>query len=250
MRALILAAGQGKRIRSVIGARPNCLLTFNKTDWTILDQQICALSRAGITEIGFAVGYGGDQIVRHVTQKYRRSLDRFRFIENCHYSETDNVYSIWLARDWLQGCPFVLLNGDLAFDFQILPPALISPGPITMVVDRVWRDQMMKVTIRENRITHMSRQIAHEDFSATHIGITVFTRLIVHRFLQEIDLLVRQGQKNVSFEVGVQQLVAERVRVVCSDTGGRPWAEINDSGDLAFARLYVFPKLVTADVAA
>lgn len=250
MRALILAAGQGKRIRSVIDALPNCLITFNNTDWTILDQQIGALSRAGITDVGIAVGYGGDQIVRHVTRKYRKSLDRFRFIENCHYAKTDNIYSLWLARDWLRDRPFVLLNGDLAFDFEILPPALFSPGPITMIVDRAWREQMMKVTIRENRITHMSRQIAHEDFSATHIGITVFTTRIVNRFLQEIDLLVRQGQKNVSFEVGVQQLVAERVRVVCSDTEGRLWAEINDCGDLAFARLYLFPKLFNAIVAA
>ena len=70
----MLAAGQGKRIRSVIGALPNSLITFNNCDWTILDQQICALSR-----------------------------------------------------DWLQGRRFVLVNGDIEFDPQILPTDFLPP---------------------------------------------------------------------------------------------------------------------------
>ena len=73
---------------------------------------------------------------------------------------------------------------------------------------------------------------------------------IVDRFLQEIDRLIYQGQKNVFFNVGVQHLVDDGVRVGYTETGSRPWAEIDDAGDLGFARLYVFPKLITADVAA
>ena len=142
------------------------------------------------------------------------------------------------------------LNADVAFDSEILPPAISSTAPITMIVDRAWRDETMKVAIRGNRITRMSKQITHEDFSATYIGITVFTTRIVDRFLQEIDRLVYQGQKDVFFNIGVQHLIDDGVRVGYTETGGRPWAEIDDAGDLAFARLYVFPKLVTADVAA
>ena len=250
MKALILAAGQGTRIRSTHGEHPKCLITFNNTEWTILDHQICALSHAGISEIGIAVGYERDQIVRHVTKTYWGSLNRFKFIENQHYAETNNIYSLWLARDWLKGSSFVALNGNIAFDSEVLPPALASTAPITMIVDRAWRDETMKVAICGNRITHMSIQISHEDFSATYIGITVFTTRIVDRFLQEIDRLVYQGQKNVFFNVGVQHLIDDGVRVGYTETGGRAWAEIDDAGDLAFARLYVFPKLVTADVAA
>ena len=250
MKAIILAAGQGTRIRSVHGERPKCLITFNNTDWTILDQQICALSHAGIREIGIAVGYQKDQIVRHVTKTHWGLLHRLKFIENQNYAETNNVYSLWLARDWLKGSSFVALNADVAFDSEILPPALASTAPITMIVDRAWRDETMKVAIRGNRITHMSKHITHGDFSATYIGITIFSARIVDRFLREIDRLVCQGQKNVFFNVGVQHLVDDGVLVGYTETGGRPWTEIDDAGDLAFARLYVFPKLATADVAA
>ena len=250
MRALILAAGQGTRNRSADGAHPKCLITFNNTDWTILDQQICALSSAGISEIRIAVGYEKDQIIQHVARNYRGSIHRFKFIENQHYAETNNIYSLWLARDWLKGSSFVALNADVALDSEILQPALSSTAPITMIVDRAWRDETMKVGIRGNRITRISKQITHEDFSATYIGITAFKRGIVDRFFEEIDGLISDGQKTVSVNVGVQQLIDDGVRVGYTETRGRPWAEIDDAGDLAFARLYVFPKLITADVAA
>ena len=250
MKALILAAGQGTRIRSIHGEHPKCLITFNNTDWTILDQQICALSHAGIREIGIAVGYERDQIVRHVTKNHWGLLQRFKFIENQHYAETNNIYSLWLARDWLKGSSFVALNADVAFDSEILPPAFSSTAPITMIVDRAWRDETMKVVIRGNRVTHMSKQIAREDFSATYIGITAFKKGIIDRFFEEIDGLIYDGQKNVFFNIGVQHLIDDGVRVGYTETGGRPWAEIDDAGDLAFARLYIFPKLITADVAA
>jgi len=250
MKALILAAGQGTRIRSTTGEHPKCLITFNNTDWTILDQQIFALSHAGIREIGIAVGYEKDQIVRHVTKKYWGSLHRFTFIQNHNYAETHNIYSLWLARDWLKSSSFVALNADVAFDSEILGPALFSTASITMIVDRAWRDETMKVGIRGIRITQMSQQITHKDFSATYIGITAFKKSIVDRFFQKIDRLIYDGQKNVFFDVGVQHLIDDGVRVGYTETGGRPWAEIDDAGDLAFARLYVFPKLITADAAA
>ena len=250
MKALILAAGQGTRIRSTHGEHPKCLITFNNTDWTILDQQICALSHAGIRKIGIAVGYEKEQIVRHVTKKYWGSLHRFTFIENQYYSETNNIYSLWLARDWLKGSSFVALNADVAFDSEILPPAISSTAPITIIVDRAWRDETMKVAIRGNQITRMSKQITHEDFSATYIGITAFKKSIVDRFFEEIDGLIYDGQENVFFNIGVQRLIDDGVRVGYAETGGRPWTEIDHAGDLAFARLYVFPKLITADVAA
>ena len=144
----------------------------------------------------------------------------------------------------------MVLNADVAFDGEILPPALSSTAPITMIVDRAWRDETMKVGILGNRITKISKHITPEDLSATYIGITVFRAGIVDRFLQEIDRLIYQGQKNVFFTVGVQQLADDGVRVGYTETGGRPWAEIDDAGDLAFARLYIFPKLITPEVAA
>jgi choline kinase len=250
MKGIILAAGQGTRIRSAHGDHPKCLITFNNTDWTVLDQQIYSLLRAGVREIGIVVGYEKDQIIRHITKNHWGSLQRFKFIENARFPETNNIYSLWLAREWLKGDSFVVLNADVAFDPEILPPAAVSRAPITMIVDPAWRDETMKVVIEGHSIVRMSKQITEREFSATYIGITVFSRGIADRFLEKLDRLISEGQERVFFNVGVQQLIEEGVRVGFTFTADRVWAEIDDPGDLAFARLHVFPKLVSVDTAA
>ena len=61
MKAVILAAGQGTRIRSVHGEHPKCLIEVDDT--TILDHQLEALSMLGINEVAIVVGYEKEQIV-------------------------------------------------------------------------------------------------------------------------------------------------------------------------------------------
>jgi choline kinase len=101
VKALILAAGQSTQIHLIYGDRPKCLIPFNNSEWTILDQQIHSLFSTRVEDIGIVVGYEKDQIIRHVRSNYRACLDHFRFIENPAFAETNNIYSLWLAREWL-----------------------------------------------------------------------------------------------------------------------------------------------------
>jgi choline kinase len=238
------------RIRPADGSHPKCLIVFNGSDRTILDHQIESLFFAGVKDIGIVVGYEKNQIVRHVTRRYWGSLYRFKFIDNAEFAETNNIYSLWLARNWLKGDSFVCLNAEVAFDPAVLPPALSSASPITMIVDRAWRDKTMKVIIAGDRITRMGKQISRKEFSATYIGITAFNSGIVDQFLKRIHMLVLGRHDQVFLHSGVQQLADDGVRVGYVETTGLPWAEIDDPGDLALARLYVFPKLAASQLAA
>jgi len=250
MKATILAAGQGTRIRTVHGECPKCLIRFDHSGWTILDQQIEGLLLAGVTDIGIVVGYEKDQIIRHVTRNYRAQLDCFRFIENPLFAATNNIYSLWSARTWLKGSSFAVLNADVAFDGRILPPAVSSKTPITMIVDPAWRDETMKVVIEGNRVVRMSKQIGRHEFSATYIGITIINSAANARLFDRIGDLIRRGEDRVFFNAAVQQLANEGVKVGYTETEGLPWAEIDDPADLAFARLQVFPNLARIPAAA
>src|SRR5437660_8577685 len=101
MKALILAAGRGTRIRSIHGEHPKCLISFEGE--AILDHQIHGLFAAGIRDIGIVVGYESEQIIKHVETRYRDYLHRFSFIHNLKFESTNNIYSLWVARDWLRG---------------------------------------------------------------------------------------------------------------------------------------------------
>jgi len=250
MKALILAAGRGTRIRSVHGERPKCLIRLNDNGDTILDQQIENLLSAGVSDVGIVVGYEMKQILGHVRMRHHDSLRRIRFFFNPRFTETNNIYSLWLARDWLKGDSFVCLNADVVFDARILTAALNSRRPITMIVDPEWRDETMKVIVNDGRIVRMSKGIPREEFSGTYLGITAFSSAIHSRFFHRAETLIRSGRVNDFFNTAVQQLADEGVDVSPSPTWGLPWAEIDDPIDLQFAREHVFPKLRDLPVAA
>jgi choline kinase len=241
MKALILAAGRGTRIRSIHGEHPKCLISCDGE--TILDHQINGLFAAGIHDIGIVVGYQSGQIIQHVETRYRDCFHRFSFFHNPRFESTNNIYSLWVARDWLQGEAFMCLNADVLCEPDILIPAARTTAPISMIVDPEWRDETMKVIIRNGRVVKMSKKILRPDFSGTYIGITTFSLEIQHDFFQSLDRLVADGHVNEFFNLAVQQLADAGVKVGFTSTAGLSWAEVDDPADLAFAREHVFPKL-------
>src|SRR5690242_1906377 len=174
MKALILAAGRGTRIRSAIGPHPKCLISFGGQ--SIIERQIEGLLSVGIRDIGVVVGYKKLEIIAHLKSRIRNSRARIRFFENPQFDSTNNIYSLWRAKEWVMGESSVCLNADVVFDPAMLAPLLQATGPITMLVDPKWCDETMKVIIRNGRIVRMGKQIERSEFSGTYVGITAFAR--------------------------------------------------------------------------
>ena len=246
MKAVILAAGQGTRIRSVHGERPKCLIEVD--DSTILDHQLEALSKVGIDEVAIVVGYQKEQIINYVRAQSLARRQRIDFIENPAYALSNNIYSLWLALDWVQGDNFIVMNADVIFDPEILSAAVRSKAPISMIVDPLWRDETMKVVVEGDHVIRMSKKISREEFSGTYIGITIFSEKIQDKFVRTVNELISAGHVNEFFNVAVQKLANEGIRVGYTNTDGLAWAEIDDPLDLTFARQNIFPQLVTVEL--
>jgi L-glutamine-phosphate cytidylyltransferase len=244
MKAVILAAGQGTRIRAVHGERPKCLIEVE--DRTILDHQLEGLLGVGVNEIAIVVGYEKQQIIRHVHRRFGRCGPKIDFIENPAFAITNNIYSLWLARDWVGQDGFVCLNADVICGHQILGAALKNDSLVSMIVDREWRDETMKVIIADGRVVRMSKKISKQEFSGTYIGITVFAPAVCAPFFAKMQELVETGRVNEFFNVAVQEMADEGLRVGFTITAGGPWAEIDDPVDLSFAQQNVFPQLALA----
>ena len=245
MKAVILAAGKGTRIRSVHGEHPKCLIEVDNS--SILDHQLDALSMVGIHDVAIVIGYEKEQIIAHVNARKLRTQE-ILFIENPAFAITNNIYSLRLALDWLRGDSFIVLNADVIFDPEILDFALRPHAPISMIVDPLWRDETMKVIILDEYVIRMSKTISRQEFSGTYIGITVFSKAVQDRFFHKMEEVIAAGRVNEFFNVAVQELANEGVPVGYTSTDGLPWAEIDDPIDLIFARQNVFPQLATAVV--
>ena len=111
MKAIILAAGMGTRLRPITSSIPKCLVPVNSKP--ILEHQFEALLLAGIRDVILVVGH----LAELLFYKYGTSYGSLNidYVENPRYDRTNNIYSLWLARQHLNS-QVLLLEGDLVFD--------------------------------------------------------------------------------------------------------------------------------------
>jgi len=244
MKSIILAAGRGTRIYPVTHGLPKCLLSFGRQ--TILDAQIESLFRLGLTDLAIVVGYNKDQIICHVERRHPDKLKHIEFITNPDFASTNNMYSLWLAREWLGETSFLCLNGDVLCHPDILLPAVATRADISVVIDREFREETTKVIIRNGRVVMMKKGISRQDFNGTFLGIATFSRRGTKMLFAQAESEFAEGQVNQFFNDAISHLATKGVRVDFTETGGLPWAEVDDANDWLFAQTQVYPHLGSA----
>ena len=108
MKAIILSAGQGKRLRPLTDHTPKCLLRV-RGDEPVLEVQLRALVECGIEEAVVFVGFGADKVEDFVARRSPNGI-RVRTVFNPFYSVSDNLATCWLARHHMED-EFLILNG-------------------------------------------------------------------------------------------------------------------------------------------
>ncbi|MEN9594424.1 MAG: hypothetical protein RLY23_907 [Actinomycetota bacterium] len=126
--AVILAAGEGQRLRPYTEGTPKCLVRLNGRP--LIAYQIDALRNAGIKEIAIVTGYQHDQLEPYGDVRFW----------NSNFSETNMVASLMEARDFLESCDDVVVAyGDILYETRIIDSLLRSNAQIAITVDRGWR---------------------------------------------------------------------------------------------------------------
>lgn len=121
MKALILNSGLGHRMGVLTSEHPKCMTEITEKD-TILSRQLRLLVKAGIKDVVMTTGYFDEILVN-----YCNSLNlplNYTFVKNPIYSETNYIYSIYCAKEYLEGEEIVLMHGDLVFEYSVLEDML------------------------------------------------------------------------------------------------------------------------------
>src|SRR4051794_18805316 len=108
MKAIILSAGQGRRLLPLTEKRPKCLVPL--AGRTLLEWQLRNLAAAGLEEAVVVTGFGADQIESALRTMQLQGLS-VRTLYNPFYAVADNLGSCWAARTEMEG-EFLILNGD------------------------------------------------------------------------------------------------------------------------------------------
>lgn len=123
MKALILNSGLGSRMGVLTSEHPKCMTEISAKE-TILSRQLKLIAEAGIEEVVMTTGYYDSVLVQ-----YCYSLDlpiRFTFVNNPIYNQTNYIYSIYCAKEYLDD-DIILMHGDLVFESEVFERVVDSP---------------------------------------------------------------------------------------------------------------------------
>jgi choline kinase len=237
MRAIILSAGQGRRLMPLTSNTPKCLLPVD-AGRSILELQLEALSRCGIRDVVVMVGFGAEKVESFVAQRAHRNLTvRTRF--NPFFATADNLITCWLATAEMTE-DFLLLNGDTIFETAVLRRLLASHGaPVTVAIDRKaeYHDDDMKVTLEwGTRLRAVGKGIPPALIDGESIGLSAFRGEGVEAFRTGLDRAVRNPAALRKWYPDVIDAMAGPFQVKSVSIEGLWWIEIDSPEDLAMAR--------------
>lgn len=228
MKAVILAAGLGSRLRPITNEVPKCMVPVNGI--RIIDKQIDNLLRNGVTEIYVVDGYKAEILANHLNEIY----PQVHIVSNPRYAETNNMYSLYLTAQYVKGEEFLLMNSDVYYDSDIIEGMLEGDNQSKIACDKSgYMEESMKITLEEDgsKINHISKKITPEEHYAVSIDVYRVSAEDSKTLFKEVeDTILVKKDENSWTEVALDQIFKDcdfQPYVI----GGR-WFEIDNHDDL------------------
>ena len=152
MQVIILAAGMGRRLGELTQDNTKCMVTVNGV--RLIDRllrQLVSVSNP-LHRIVIVIGYEGKKLKEYLGNSYQHIP--LEYVENPIYNKTNNIYSLFLAKEELAYDDTLLVESDLIFEDGVFEKVLSNPFPNLAVVAKYesWMDGTMVVLDGENNI--------------------------------------------------------------------------------------------------
>lgn len=227
MKALILNSGMGTRMGVLTSEQPKCMTEISVHE-TILSRQLNMLLRAGIEDVVITTGYCESVLVN-----YCRGLGlplNLLFVKNENYAETNYIYSIYCAREYLDD-DILLMHGDIVFENSVLDEMLESEGSCMAVSSAaVLPDKDFKAVLRHGRI-----QAVGTEFFSEAVAAQPFYKLLRNDWkiwLDRIILFCESGKRKCYAEDAFNE-AAQQCCIYPLDIQDRLCSEVDHAEDLA-----------------
>ena len=233
MKAIILSAGQGRRLLPLTAEQPKCAVEIQGQ--SILEWQIDELHRCGIEDVCVVLGYGADKVEKLLARRY--GLGRVRTLFNPFYTVADNLGTCWVARGEMNE-DFIILNGDTLFQAPVLEKLLASPThPVTVTTDRKhsYDGDDMKVLLDGARLLRIGKDLPLDRVDAESIGMLLFRGEGPRLFRRTVEKVMRDTTGLKRWYLSVIDELAQQQPVWTCCIEGLLWGEVDCPEDLPHA---------------
>jgi choline kinase len=233
-KAIILSAGQGSRLGHMVDDKPKCLIDFGGR--TLLDRQLDTLESNGVAEAVVVTGFH-DELVNEAIAR-RSGGPRIRTVYNPFYKVADNLGSLFMARDELNG-DCLVWNGDTLVSDSLMAKVVANARPgVCVTIDRKdgYDDDDMKVVVDDDgRLRAIGKRLS-AGVNGESIGLLAFRDGGAERFREAIERDIRTPEGTTIWYLRVIHHLAEQSEVWTLDIEGEEWGEVDFPPDVERAR--------------
>lgn len=241
MQALMLAAGMGKRLGKYTGNNTKCMVEV--AGKKLIDRAIQAIEEAGIEKFILVIGYKGENLKNYVLDNYKNSKIKFEFINNEQYASSNNIFSFYMAKEYLEQDDTILLESDLIYDSRIIKRVVECQDKDLAVVAKYesWMDGTV-VTCDENRnITQfiekvdMDLRLAESYYKTVNI-YKLSKEFSCSTYIPFLEAYMKAYGLNSYYETVLKVIShLSKTSLKAYFVDDLPWYEIDDAQDLDIA---------------
>ena len=232
MKTVILAAGAGSRLKPLTDHMPKCLLKVGVK--CILEMTIENLLATNNSEIIIVTGYLENKIREFIRERF--PYLQITYIYNKLYASTNNIYSLWLAKDEVLGNDMMMLDSDIVFDERIISKLQNSGYKNCLALKRhEVHDEEIKVkTDAHGCVIEIGKEVNVSLAEGESIGIEIFGIEALTELYFILDRkVVTEKEVNQFYEAAFQELSDNKLFIV--DTTEYFCMEIDTEEDLKIA---------------
>lgn len=233
MKAIILAAGRGSRMKSLTDERPKCLVELRGK--SLLAWQLAALRGAGISEIAIVTGYKRELLAD-------QGLTEFH---NSRWAETNMVSSLACADSWLQTEPCIVSYSDIFYSPSAVLSLITCDASLAVTYDPNWLELWTRrfgdplldaETFRltpDNTLAEIgSTAKSVNDIQGQYMGLLRFTPESWAEIVRLRTGLPPQQRDKVHMTNTLQQVIDARQIPIHALPYVGEWGEVDSSEDL------------------
>lgn len=235
MQAILLAAGMGRRF----GGRDN-KAKINILGDTLFLHCLQALKEANIHKLIVVTGYNYEAFEEYIT--LHKGNIEIVFIRNHDYETTNNIWSLYLAKEHLTADDTLLIESDLIFDRTLLKRVVENKASNIAVVSKLedWMDGTT-VLLENEKISRMvSKQefcMENYDRSFKTVNIYKFSQAFLRdQYIPALQQYIRLNGKKDYYEMALKRLIDKKETTIMAHVISEKWYEIDTEEDLKLAR--------------
>ena len=245
MQAIILAAGMGKRLKELTQDNTKCMVKVNGV--TLIERMLRQLERHHLSRIVIVVGYKGQKLIDFVaTLEIQTPIV---YVNNPVYDRTNNIYSLFLAKEYLRGEDTILLESDIIFEDSVLDELVNDPRETLALVDKYesWMDGTCVKVTDDDRIRQFIPGKKF-DFKETEgcyktVNVYKFSRHFSENlYVPFLDAYSKALGNNEYYEQVLRVImILDEPEIRAKRLNNQRWYEIDDIQDLDIAESIFAP---------